>query len=250
MKQHLFNYLLQIGDNALILGHRLSEWCGHGPALEIDMAITNIALDLTGQARTILNYAAQVEGKDQNEDDLAYLRDAWDFKNILLVEQPNGDFAHTIVRQFLFDSFNYYFHRALTESKDETVAAFASKALKEIAYHLRYSSEWMIRLGDGTTESHEKMQIALDNLWMFSGEAFIMNESDKKMAEAGIGVDLQKLEPLVQEKIKQILSEATLKMPENNWQQKGGKEGQHSEHLGFILAESQFLQRAYPGQEW
>ncbi len=246
-----FEYLLRLGDNALILGHRLSEWCGHGPILEQDIAITNIALDQVGQARSLLQYAAEVEGKGRSEDDLAYTRDVMQFRNLLLVEQPNEDFAYTIVRQFLFDNFNFLLHQALTQSKDEHLRAIAEKSLKEITYHLRYSSEWMIRLGDGTEESHQKMQTALDDLFIYSGELTSPDEVDQQMHEAGIGPDLDRLKPAYDQKVKDILAEATLQLPEVKYMQSGGKDGRmHTEHLGFILAELQFVQRAYPGMEW
>lgn len=250
MQEALFDYTLRLGDNALILGHRLSEWCGHGPILEVDMALTNIALDLVGQARTWLAYAADIEGKGRTEDDLAYHRDGFDFRNVLLVEQPNGDFAVTIVRQFLYDVYNYYFHLELVNSKDKQFAAVAEKSLKEVTYHLRYSSEWMIRLGDGTAESHQRIQTALNDLWMYSGELLVMNETDKVLVEAGIAVDLNKIKPLYDQKVAEILAQATLEKPAQTWMQKGGKEGQHSEHLGYILAEMQFLPRAYPNAKW
>lgn len=243
-------YILRIGDNALILGQRLSEWCGHGPVLEQDIAMTNIALDLIGQARVLLDYAGKLEGKGRTEDDLAYLRDAWDFRNVLLVEQPNEDWAYTIVRQFLFDSYNYFLHEALLHSKDTELAGMAEKAIKEVQYHLKYSSEWMIRLGDGTETSHLKMQTALNELWMFSGEPVKADEVDQLMLEAGIGADLEYLTTLRNERIDYILAEATLKKPENDWMQEGGKQGRHTEHLGFILAELQFMQRAYPNMKW
>ncbi len=246
----LFKYLLQLGDNALVLGHRLGEWCGHAPELEIDMALTNIALDLTGQARNLFQRAAEIEGKGRTEDDIAYLRDAWDFRNVLLVEQPNEDFAFTIVRQFFFDTFNYYTHQELTKSKDEWLAGFAAKSLKEITYHLRFSSEWMLRLGDGTEVSHQKLQTALDELWMYHGELVQPNEVDLELAKSGVGVDLEKIKPLFNEKIEEVLSKATLNIPTDTWMQSGGKDGKHSEHLGYILADMQFLQRAYPGVEW
>ncbi len=250
MNSQLFNYLLQLGDNALILGHRLGEWCGHAPEMEIDMALTNIALDLTGQARNLYQQAALIEGLGKTEDDIAYLRDAWDFRNVLLVEQPNDDFAYTVVRQFFFDAFNYYLHRELTKSNDAWLAGFAEKSLKEITYHLRFSSEWMLRLGDGTETSHQKLQTALDELWMFSGELTAPNATDTAMANDGIAPDLSMIKPLFDEKIKEVVTNATLKMPSGSWMQGGGKEGRHSEHLGYILADMQFLQRAYPGQEW
>ena len=247
---HLLQYTIHLADNAHILGHRLGEWCGHGPVLEQDIAITNISLDLIGQARSLYQYAAELEGKGRTEDDIAYLRDAWDFRNCLLVEQPNGHFGTTIVRQFLYDVYNFYLYRELKNSKDEMIAAIAEKSLKEITYHLRYSSEWMIRLGDGTEESQEKMQTALNDLWMYSGELLEINEIDKAMADQGIGVDLEKIKPLWQAKVDEILERATLTKPENEWMQSGGKDGRHTEHLGFILADMQFLQRAYPGQVW
>lgn len=247
--QHV-EYLLRLGDNALILGQRLSEWCGHGPILEQDIAVTNIALDLIGQARSWLAYAAELQGKGLDEDQMAFLRDTHEYRNVLLVEQPNEDWAYTIVRQFLFDAFNYYLHEALCHSKDERIQAIARKSLKEVAYHLRYSSEWMIRLGDGTELSHQKMQTALDDLWMFSGEALKPDALDQAAAEAGIGPDLHKLTPVVQAKIEAVLSEATLSMPTNNWMQSGGKQGIHSEYLGHMLSEMQWMQRAYPSMEW
>jgi len=249
-KNDLFQYLLRLGDNALILGQRLSEWCGHGPVLEQDIAITNIALDLIGQTRSWYQYAAEIEGKGRSEDDIAYFRDAPEFKNVLLVEQPNEDWAYTIVRQFLFDVFNFYLHRELSNSNDEQVAAIAQKSLKEITYHLRYSSEWVIRLGDGTEISHKKMQTALDDLWMFSGELTEADDLDRAMAKAGIGADLEKIRPLISARMKEIFEEATLQIPANPWMQSGGKQGGHSEHLGYILADMQFLQRTYPNNEW
>ncbi len=249
-KEALFNYTLGLGDNALILGQRLSEWCGHGPVLEQDMAVTNIALDLMGQTRSLFQYAAIVEGKGRSEDDLAFLRDVWAFRNLLLLEQPNGDFAATVCRQFLFDAYNFYFHRELKNSKDEQLAAIAEKSLKEITYHLRWSSEWVIRLGDGTELSHGKIQKALNGMWMYTGERFVNDETDKLLIKEGIAVDLEKIKPLWDAKVQAVLSEATLVKPEDAWMQSGGKQGRHTEHLGFLLAEMQYLQRAYPGQVW
>ena len=250
LQQAHFEYLLRLGDNALILGQRLGEWCGHGPVLEQDIAITNIALDLIGQARSLLEHAGNLEGKGRSEDDLAFLRDAWDFRNLLLVEQPNQDWAFTIVRQFLFDAFHYPLLQQLTESKDEHLAAIAKKSLKEVAYHLRYSSEWMIRLGDGTEVSQQKMQTALDELWMYSGESIIADEVDQLVMTAGIGANLELVQQAYTEKVNAILREATLQKPAGDWMQRGGKTGTHTEHLGFILTELQFMQRAYPGQKW
>lgn len=250
LQQAHFEYLLRIGDNALIIGQRLSEWCGHGPVLEQDIAITNIALDHIGQARSLLSHAGHIEGKGQDEDQLAYLRDVWDFRNILLVEHPNGDWAYTMIRQFLFDSWNYYFHQELLSSADEQLRAIAEKSLKEITYHLRFSAEWVIRLGDGTEESHRRMQTALDDLWMYSGEMLEADTLDQQMLEAGIGADLQKIKPWVEEKRKEVFTQATLSIPADSWMQRGGKQGIHSEYLGHLLAEMQFMQRAYPNLQW
>lgn len=250
IKEAQFDYVLRLADNAFILGHRLSEWCGHGPILEQDIAMTNIALDLVGQARALYQYAAELEEGGKTEDDLAFLRDVGEFRNVLLVEQPNGDWACTIARQFLFDACNYLFYRELTNSKDDHLSAFAEKALKEVTYHLRFSSEWMIRLGDGTEVSHQKMQNALNDRWMFSGELFSPNETDRILTAEGIGVDLEKIKPLYNQKVTEILNRATLQKPKSSWMQKGGKEGRHTEHLGHVLAELQFVQRAYPGLEW
>ncbi len=246
----LFEYLLRMADNALILGQRLSEWCGHGPVLEQDMAMTNIALDQIGQARSLLQLAGEVEGKGRSEDDLAFLRDTRAFRNVLLVEQPNGDFAFTVVRQFFFDVFNYYFYQELRKSKEERLAAIADKSIKEITYHLRWSSEWMIRLGDGTELSNQKMQTALDELWMYSGEFLVADAIDQQMQEEGIGSDLKVVAEQWNAKVDEILERAMLRKPEDSWMQSGGKAGRHSEHLGFLLAEMQHLQRAYPGQKW
>lgn len=266
-------YTLQIADNALINGHRQSEWCGHGPVLEQDIALTNIALDHLGQARSLYQHAAELfnnlpqddkstlftsvalqqkitAGEALTEDDLAYLRDGWDFRNVLLVEQPNKDWAYTVARSFLLDVFNHYFFTALQNSQDATLAAIAEKSLKEVTYHIRWSSEWMIRLGDGTDESQSRIQDALNDRWMFSGELMVESEADKAMSAAAIGVDLQKIKALWQDHVQKILDEATLTIPANNWMQQGGKQGQHTEHLGYILTELQFMQRAYPGMQW
>ncbi len=249
-KDALLEYVLRIADNALILGHRVSEWCGHGPNLETDIGLTNIALDLVGHARSYLQYAAEVEGQGRNEDDLAFLRDIRAFKNVLLVEQPNGNFAETIARQFLFDTFNYYFTAALCKSSDSQLVAVAEKAIKELTYHYRYSAEWVIRLGDGTDESHQKMQAAINDLWPYAGELFVTDELDDYMKEVGIGVDLAPIKLLWEERVSAILEQATLTRPADGWVQKGGKQGRHSEQMGLILAEMQWMQRAYPDMEW
>jgi ring-1,2-phenylacetyl-CoA epoxidase subunit PaaC len=248
-------YLLQLADNALILGHRLGEWCGHAPEMELDIALTNVALDLTGQARSLYQRVAELEGLGPNgvkkdEDDYAYLRDAWEFRNALLVEQPNGDFAHTVCRQFLFDTYNYYLHQSLLQSKDEWLPGFAAKSLKEITYHLRFSSEWMLRLGDGTELSHAKLKAALEDLWVYSGELTMPNEVEKELAQQGLIPDLNQLKPAIEAKMSEIFAAAHVGVPAGVWMHSGGKDGRHSEHLGFLLAEMQFLQRAYPGLEW
>ena len=249
-QEALFKYCLRIGDNSLILGHRLSEWCGHGPVLEEDIAMTNVALDLVGQARSILAYAGEIEGKGRNEDHLAYLRTERDFLNTQLVEQPNGDFAHTMARHFYCDAFNQPFYSALSNSADEQLAAIAAKSLKEVTYHLRHSSEWLLRLGDGTEESHERMQTAIDALWRYTGELFETDETDQLMLDAGIGVDMAVIKNLWSEKVEAVLAEAGLKRPTGDWMAKGGRNGIHTEHMGFILTELQYVQRAYPGATW
>lgn len=246
----LFTYTLRLADNALILGHRLSEWCGHAPVLEEDLALANMALDLIGQARSLYTYAGVVEGAGRDEDALAYRRDVTDFRNVLLVERPNGDFATTIVRQLLYAAFAHPYFEALTRSKDATLAAIAAKAVKEMAYHLRHASEWTIRLGDGTAESHARVQDALDELWPFAGELFEVDEIERALIEAGIAADPALIRPVWEHSIDEVLAEATLTRPRASWMQTGGRSGKHSEHLGHILAELQFLQRAYPDARW
>jgi len=250
IKEALFEYCLRIGDNSLVLGHRVSEWCGHGPILEEDIALTNLALDLIGQARTVLTYAGELEGKGRSEDDLTYLRQVVDYRNCLLTEQENGDFARTIVRQFLFDSYNVLFLEELQHSADETLAAYAAKSLKEATYHVRHSSEWMIRLGDGTEESKSRVQDALDELWMYSGELFEMDKIEEALHKAKIAPDSKTLQQKWTENVSKVLDLATLQIPETGWMQTGGRIGKHSELLGYILAELQYVQRSYPGCKW
>ncbi len=250
MNNSISTYTLRIADDSLILGHRVSEWCGHGPILEEDIALTNIALDLIGQATSLLEYAAATEGKGRTADDLAFLRYERDYTNVLLAEQPNGDFGQTIVRQWLFDTFRLFFYEALCYSKDPQLAAIAEKSLKETKYHFKHSSEWVIRLGDGTEESHQRAQAALDLLWRYAEELFFMNAVDHELIAQGIAVDLTTIKPLWLERIQHVAKEATLKLPETNWVMKGGREGQHSEYLGYLLAEMQYMQRTYPGMEW
>jgi ring-1,2-phenylacetyl-CoA epoxidase subunit PaaC len=245
-----FQYLLHLGDNSLILGQRNAEWCGHGPVLEQDIALTNISLDLFGESRNIYQYAAQLKGDNHTEDTLAFLRDVLDFKNVLLVEQPNIDWAYTICRQFFFDAFHYLLQHELLNSKDEKIVEIANKTIKESAYHLKWSSEWMIRLGDGTDISHQKIQNAVNDLWEFTGELFIPSDIETAAFELGIGADLRKIKKDWEDKVFSILNEATLSHPQNIYFQTGGKTGIHSEHLGFVLAEMQYLQRSHPGAEW
>ena len=246
----LFDYLLRLGDNALILSQRLGEWCGHGPIVEEDIALTNVALDLLGQGRLWLTYAGEVEGRGRDEDKLAFLRDAGEFRNVLLVEQPNGDFAVTMTRQFFFDAWHYLLLAKLSDSADERIRGIAAKALKEVTYHLRRSADWVIRLGDGTEESRARMQAAVDNLWMYTGELFEMDAVEEEMKQAGIGCDLAALHEPWMSEIAKVFGEATLEIPKQTWMQHGGKRGVHSEKFGYILAEMQFLQRAYPGAQW
>jgi ring-1,2-phenylacetyl-CoA epoxidase subunit PaaC len=248
---HKVNYLLRLGDNALILSQQLSQWCGKGPALEEDMALTNVALDLLGQTRMWYEYAAELEGAGRTEDTLAYLRDAHEFKNCLLLEQPNGNYADTLVRQFFFDAWHYFLIEALTRSSDTRIAAIAEKSLKEVTYHLRRSGDLIVRLGDGTEVSHARTQSAVNELWMYSGEVFAYDAVDEAMVAAGVAPAADELRAHWLAHVGEILAEATLAMPPADaWMQSGGKQGRHSEHLGYILAEMQFLQRAYPGAEW
>lgn len=272
-KNSLLDYTLRLADDALIIGHRLSEWCGHGPILEQDIALTNTALDHLGRARSLFQYAADqfnslpadakndvftsvtlqtkiASGNPIGEDDLASLRDGWDFRNVLLLEQPNTDWAYTVARSFFYDVFNFLFFTELVKSKDETLSSIAEKSLKEVTYHMRWSSEWVVRLGDGTDESHDRMQQAVNELWMFTGELFTPNDTDNAMLSQGIGPDLALLKDAWTRHLQAVFEEATITIPAGTWMQQGGKNGSHSEHLGYILTELQFMQRAYPGMEW
>jgi ring-1,2-phenylacetyl-CoA epoxidase subunit PaaC len=243
-------YVLRRADDALILGHRLSEWCGHAPMLEEDMALSNIALDLLGQARELYSYASKVEGKDNNEDRFAYLRDVRQYRNLLLTEQPNGDFARTMVRQFFYSAFADLYWRAMMKSTDATLAAIAAKSEKESAYHLRHSSEWIVRLGDGTEESHARAQAAIDELWAFTGEMFAVDDGERGLIEAGAAIDPVGLRQQWLKTVTGVAAEATLTLPKNDWMQQGGRVGRHSEHLGHLLSELQSLQRSFPGATW
>jgi ring-1,2-phenylacetyl-CoA epoxidase subunit PaaC len=246
----LFNYLLRIADTNLIMSHRLSEWCGHGPVLEEDLALTNTALDLMGMANSLLQYAAKVEGKGRTEDDLAFLRREREFFNTYLSEQPNGDYAFTIMRSFLHDAFDFHFYTQLQTSKDETLAALASKSLKEATYHLRHTSTWVQRLGDGTEESHQRTQKALNELWRFTDDMFDTTDDDKKLIADGIAADLQIVKANWQKTVTEVLSKATLQIPAAAFMQLGSRTGKHTEYLGYLLAEMQHLHRAYPGAKW
>ena len=251
----LTDYVLHLADNALILGHRNSEWTGHGPVLEQDIAISNIALDLIGQARMLYQYAARLCGGTQTEDSLAYLRDAWDFKNCLLVELGRGDWAFTVLRQFFFSTYQYLLYQKLTGSRDATLAAIAEKAVKEVSYHLRWSGEWVVRLGDGTQESHRRMEAALLELWAYTGELTTDAPYESRLSRSGVAVAVPSLQVPWTQKVTEVLREADLTLSlqallGNTWMQQGGKLGTHTEHLGFILAEMQYMQRTYPGSNW
>jgi ring-1,2-phenylacetyl-CoA epoxidase subunit PaaC len=243
-------YALRRADDALILGHRLSEWCGHAPAMEEDMALANMGLDLLGQARELYGYAAKVEGKGNDEDKFAYLRDARQYRNLLLLEQPNGDFARTMVRQFFYAGFADLYWRAMMKSGDATLAAIAAKSEKESAYHIRHSSEWIVRLGDGTEESHRRAQGAIDDLWAFTGEMFAADDSERGLIERGIAIDPAGLRAPWLKTITAVLDQATLSLPKGDWMQQGGRDGRHSEHLGHLLSELQSIQRSFPGATW
>lgn len=250
-KDALVQYAAQIGDNGLIIGHRMSEWCFRAPSIEMEMALMNCALDLIGQARELYSYAGTAGGDGRTEDDFAYLRDEIDFRNALLAETPNGDWGDTIVRLFFMSAYNKLFFTALARSTDKELAAIGAKSLKEVIYHLRFSSEWLIRLGDGTAESHRRVQNSIDNLWMFTGELFTLNEAEERLLEDGIAVDVTALKTDWDQMVDAVLEQATLTRPQNDWAQSGGKTaGRHTEHFGYILADMQFLQRRYPGCAW
>ncbi len=245
MNNALIDYSLHLADTSLILGQRNSEWCGHGPVLEQDIAITNISLDLIGQARSLYQYAAELKADGSTEDSLAYMRTEREYKNLLLTEQPRGDWAQTILRQFLFSSFQNLLCQQLQEHENSTLSAFAEKSLKEISYHQRWSSEWVIRLGDGTEESNRRICAALEELWPYTGEMFMQAAYEKEL-----GIDPATLKYDWSKKVKTVFDEAGLAVPGNTFMHSGGKTGAHTEHLGFILAELQYMQRAYPGCEW
>lgn len=249
-KLALVQYTLRLGDDALILGHRLSEWCSRGPILEEDLALTNLSLDMIGRAQALLKYAAEIEQQGRSEDELAYRREEREYRNHLLCEVPNTDFAYTMARQFLISVYEFYFYTRLQTSADSTLAAIAAKTLKEVKYHLAHAGDWIIRLGDGTEESHGRMQRAIDDLWMYTGELFEMNEAEGALLADGVAVDLAPLHAAWYAHVKKIFDEATLQVPSGGYMQRGGLRGRHTEHMGHLLAEMQYLQRAYPDAKW
>jgi ring-1,2-phenylacetyl-CoA epoxidase subunit PaaC len=249
-QEALFQYALRLGDTNLILGQRISEWTGHGPFLEEDLALTNIALDITGAAKSLLEYAATIEGKDRTADDLAYFRNDRHYFNAQITELPNGDYAKTIVRQAIVDCFDLFFYQELAKSKDETLSGIAQKSLKEVTYHLRHTASWVERFGDGTEESHNKAQTALNELWQYTGELFEMSEVDEILIKEGIAVDLNIVKANWENYMNDLLAKSTLTKPENVFMQTGSRKGIHTEHLAFILAEMQALPRMYPDAKW
>ena len=250
MNNSLYKYILGIADNNLILGQRLGELCGHGPSLETDIACTNISLDLLGQVRSYYQYAAKIAGDGRTEDDIAMLRSEREYVNALLVEQPNIDFGYVMIRQFLFDAYHYLLLSELQFSKDTSLAAIATKAIKEVSYHLRFSSDWVKRLGDGTEESHNRIQKALDDLWEYTDELFYQSAYDKHTIEHGVGVDVTAFKKTYYNNVSEVIKEATLKVPETKYFKRGGKKGIHSEYMGYLLADLQYMQRTYPEMKW
>jgi ring-1,2-phenylacetyl-CoA epoxidase subunit PaaC len=250
VKEALFKYVLRLGDTSLILAQRLSEWTGNGPFLEEDLALTNIALDIFGRAKGLLEYAAQVEGKGRTADDLAFFRNEREFYNTLITEQPNGDYAKTILRQAFIDCFDLLFYTELTKCKDETLAGIAAKSVKEITYHKRHSFSWVIRFGNGTEESSKRLRKGFEQLWDYTGEMFEMNEIDEVLLKEGIAINLETLKPKWEKEIRELLEKAHIQIPDSTFMHKGSRKGIHSEHLGYILAEMQTLPRTYPDAKW
>lgn len=250
MTPDLVEYFLRLGDDRLVLGHRLSEWCGHAPILEEDIALANIALDLVGQANLLLTLAAKTEDKGRDADGLAYLRDAIDYRNALLVELPNGDFAVTIARQFLFSSYALLQADALRQSAHNDLAGIAAKMHKEAKYHVRHSGEWILKLGDGTDESHARLQSAIDHLWRYTGELFLGDDLERRLSDARIAVDSSTLQRSWSDQVLDVLRRSGIEIPEVKWMQRGGRLGRHTEHLGHMLGEMQVLQRQHPGATW
>jgi ring-1,2-phenylacetyl-CoA epoxidase subunit PaaC len=243
-------YVLRLADSPLVLAQQLGALIASAPTMEEDVALANVALDLLGQARALLTYAGELEGRGRGEDDLAFLRQAHEFRNVLLVEQPNGDFAQTQLRQFLYDAYAIELWRQLQRSSDAIVSAVAGKAVKETAYHVRRSADWVVRLGDGTDESHQRLEQALANLWMFTGELFLSDDVDQQMARSDVAPLASALEPAWRERVERVFDEARICAPEVRWPQRGGRTGRHTEHLDYLLAEMQVLPRTYPGVRW
>ena len=250
LNEALVKYCLRLGDSSLILGQRMAEWCSNGPILEEDIAMSNISLDLFGQARTMLTYAGEIEGEGRTENDLAYKRLEREFYNNLISERPNGHFGDTVVRNLLYSAFYYHLFNSLSNSANKTIAAYAEKSVKEVTYHLRHSAEWVVRLGDGTEESHEKVQQSLNEIWEYTADLFAMNDVDTLLIAENISIDLDTIKPLWDKTVNDIFERATLKRPEDSFMQKGSLEGMHSEALGHLLTELQFLPRAYPDAKW
>lgn len=250
VRSDLFDYLLRLGDDNLVLGQRLGEWCGHGPTLEEDIGLANISLDCLGQATGLLRLAGEVEGRGRDEDRLAFHRDVREFNNAMLVEQPNGDYAKTIVRQFLYDAFGYHQFEALTGAPNEDLAGIAAKAVKEVRYHVRHAGEWLVRFGDGTEESHRRAQEALDELWCYTDELFERDEVVARLVDQGLAADPAVIRPKWNAMVKQVAERATLSLPEDTYQSTGSRQGIHTEHLGHLLAEMQILPRTYPDAKW
>jgi len=248
--QERYKYILGIADNSLVLGQRLGELCGHGPNLETDIALTNISLDLFGQVRSYYQYAARLAGEGKTEDDVAMLRTEREYLNVLLVEQPNTHFGHVIARQYLFDVYHLFLMEALQSSKDDTLAAIARKSVKEVRYHKRFSGDWIKRLGDGTTESNEKLQEAVDHMWAYTDELFELTEADKRAISEGVGVDTARFKEAYYTEVSDLFKIARLNVPERKYFKRGGKVGIHTEHMGFLLAELQYMQRTYPNMSW
>ena len=249
-KQQLINYVTALGDDSMILGQRLSEWCYHGPFLEEDLAITNVALDFIGRAQMFYEYASELQGGARSADDIAFLRDTRDYRNLLIVELPIGDFGFTMARQTIIDLFNQLYLKQLIKSADATLAAIAAKAIKETDYHLRRSQDWVLRLGDGTDESHQRIQQGFDQLWGYVSEMFVMTADESALLAEGVSVDRAALRDTWDTQLNSLLNKATLQWPDSDWQLTGGREGLHTEHHGHLLAEMQFMQRAYPGLKW
>lgn len=246
----LSEYLLRLADDRLVLGHRLSEWCGHGPILEEDIALANMALDLVGQANLLLDLAGKAEDRNRNADTLAYFREAVEFRNALIAELPRGDFGFTIARQFLVSTFEVLHLERLQASAHADLAGIAAKAFKETRYHVRHSADWMVKLGDGTAESHVRVQAAVNDLWRFTGELFETDDLERQLVSDGIAVDRAALQAPWREEVARVLSAATLTVPDDGFMQRGGRQGRHTEHLGHLLAEMQIVARSFPGAEW